>query len=223
MQLLNELNLRNLHISNPVYLGISIIACAFLQMTSREYAIEELIREKGGLKFENFEERLGEIGESVTVATLALIAPILLLKQSMDAQKKSEEEAHKHRSNLARVAQLEVMGAMAGGVAHELNQPLNALNNYLGFMMLKLDSKTPNKNELKEFIDKASKQTQRAADIVERLRALIRDDKVVLNKIDLNMVVSEAVNLLQVTSGQMVIFVELKLADNLPMVGGDQL
>jgi C4-dicarboxylate-specific signal transduction histidine kinase len=214
MQLLNELNLRNLHISNPVYLGISIIACAFLQMTSREYAIEELIREKGGLKFENFEERLGEIGESVTVATLALIAPILLLKQSMDAQKKSEEEAHKHRSNLARVAQLEVMGAMAGGVA---------LNNYLGFMMLKLDSKTPNKNELKEFIDKASKQTQRAADIVERLRALIRDDKVVLNKIDLNMVVSEAVNLLQVTSGQMVIFVELKLADNLPMVGGDQL
>ena len=104
MQLLNELNLRNLHISNPVYLGISIIACAFLQMTSREYAIEELIREKGGLKFENFEERLGEIGESVTVATLALIAPIFLLKQSMDAQKISEEEAHKHRSNLARVA-----------------------------------------------------------------------------------------------------------------------
>ena len=39
-----------------------------------------------------------EIGESATVATLALIAPIFLLKQSMDAQKKSEEEAHKHRT-----------------------------------------------------------------------------------------------------------------------------
>ena len=50
MQLLKELNLRNLHISNPVYLGISIIACAFLLMTFWEFVIEELIREQGGLK-----------------------------------------------------------------------------------------------------------------------------------------------------------------------------
>ena len=66
------------------------------------------------------------------------------------------------------------MGEMASTLAHELNQPLSAISNYLkGSRRLLSDSPDEKTTMLRDAMDKAADQAMRAGQIIRRLRDFV--------------------------------------------------
>jgi two-component system sensor kinase FixL len=75
------------------------------------------------------------------------------------------------QSELLHVSRLLAMGEMASGLAHELNQPLTAIANYMkGCRRLLEGVDHPQMRLIQDAMDKASEQAIRAGQIIRRLR-----------------------------------------------------
>ncbi|HHR6406109.1 TPA: tetrathionate respiration histidine kinase TtrS [Providencia alcalifaciens] len=72
-------------------------------------------------------------------------------------------------TNLQKAQRLNILGEMASGFAHELNQPLSAIRNYAQGSILRL-KKESESHPLLGAISKIDEQAQRGADIIQNLR-----------------------------------------------------
>lgn len=78
------------------------------------------------------------------------------------------------QSELVHVSRLSAMGEMASALAHELNQPLAAISNYMkGSRRLLAASSDPNRVKLENALDRAADQALRAGQIIRRLRDFV--------------------------------------------------
>ncbi|WP_439405369.1 sensor protein FixL [Bradyrhizobium sp. DASA03076] len=78
------------------------------------------------------------------------------------------------QSELVHVSRLSAMGEMASALAHELNQPLAAISNYMkGSRRLLAGSADPNLAKIESALDRASEQAVRAGQIIRRLRDFV--------------------------------------------------
>ena len=78
------------------------------------------------------------------------------------------------QSELVHVSRLSAMGEMASALAHELNQPLAAISNYMkGSRRLLAGSTDPNKPKIEDAMDRAAEQALRAGQIIRRLRDFV--------------------------------------------------
>lgn len=78
------------------------------------------------------------------------------------------------QSELVHVSRLSAMGEMASALAHELNQPLSAISNYMkGSRRLLADSTDPNVAKIESALDRAAEQAIRAGQIIRRLRDFV--------------------------------------------------
>ena len=78
------------------------------------------------------------------------------------------------QSELVHVSRLSAMGEMASALAHELNQPLAAISNYMkGSRRLLAASSDPNRSKIEGALDRAAEQAIRAGQIIRRLRDFV--------------------------------------------------
>ncbi|MCK1490558.1 PAS domain S-box protein [Bradyrhizobium sp. 180] len=78
------------------------------------------------------------------------------------------------QSELVHVSRLTAMGEMASALAHELNQPLAAISNYMkGSRRLLAGSSDPNTRKIESALDRAAEQALRAGQIIRRLRDFV--------------------------------------------------
>lgn len=78
------------------------------------------------------------------------------------------------QSELVHVSRLSAMGEMASALAHELNQPLAAISNYMkGSRRLIAGSTDPNTPKVENALDRAAEQALRAGQIIRRLRDFV--------------------------------------------------
>ena len=78
------------------------------------------------------------------------------------------------QSELVHVSRLTAMGEMASALAHELNQPLAAISNYMkGSQRLLAGSTDPNAPKIESALDRAAEQALRAGQIIRRLRDFV--------------------------------------------------
>jgi len=78
------------------------------------------------------------------------------------------------QSELVHVSRLSAMGEMASALAHELNQPLSAISNYMkGSRRLLAGSEDPNVAKIETALDRAAEQAIRAGQIIRRLRTFV--------------------------------------------------
>ena len=92
------------------------------------------------------------------------------LTERLETQAKLQEL----QANLFHVSRLSALGEMASSLAHELNQPLAAINNYLkGSQRLLLESRDARAAMIREALGKAAEQALRAGDIIRRLRDFV--------------------------------------------------
>ena len=105
----------------------------------------------------------------------------------------AEAEARQHREQLAHVERLNVLGEMASGIAHEINQPLTAISLFSQAGKRLLDG--GNFERLPDVFDKLSKHAQRAGAIIERIQAMTRQRESAKEVIDCNALVMEVAQL----------------------------
>lgn len=94
--------------------------------------------------------------------------------RDLTERQKTEGRLQELQSELVHISRLTAMGEMASTLAHELNQPLSAISNYLSGARRILDGPAENAKKLVlEALDKASEQSLRAGQIISRLRNFV--------------------------------------------------
>jgi two-component system, LuxR family, sensor kinase FixL len=87
---------------------------------------------------------------------------------------RTEARLQELQSELVHISRLTAMGEMASALAHELNQPLSAIANYMkGSRRLLEESSDEHSAMLRDAMDKASDQAVRAGQIIRRLRDFV--------------------------------------------------
>jgi len=94
--------------------------------------------------------------------------------RDLTERQKTEARLQELQSELVHVSRLTAMGEMASALAHELNQPLSAIANYMkGSRRLLETSTEENAPILREALEKASEQALRAGQVIRRLRDFV--------------------------------------------------
>ena len=93
--------------------------------------------------------------------------------RDLTERQKTEGRLQELQAELIHISRLTAMGEMASTLAHELNQPLSAISNYLKGARRILNGPTENATLVAEALDKASEQSLRAGQIISRLRNFV--------------------------------------------------
>lgn len=89
-------------------------------------------------------------------------------------QKAVEEQLRRYQADLDKISRLTTMGELAGGLAHELNQPLSAIHNYARGCVRRLQSASPDMKALESALESISQEATRAGEIIAGLRRHFR-------------------------------------------------
>jgi PAS domain S-box-containing protein len=122
-------------------------------------------------------------------------------------------------AQLLQASKMTTLGEMSAGIAHELNQPLNAINmgsEYLK-MMVENRKKIPEEN-LVEVSDRITEQVNRASEIIDRLREFGRKSDFAKEKVNINKSVRVAYCIIKQQILLQNIDVILDLEKNLPPI-----
>lgn len=116
--------------------------------------------------------------------------------RDLSEQQRSELRLKELQSELIHVSRLSAMGTMASTLAHELNQPLTAIANYLeaGRELLGRED-TESRALVTEAMEEAVKEALRAGSIVRRLRDFVATGDVDKRLDDLPRLIEEASHL----------------------------
>jgi len=93
--------------------------------------------------------------------------------RDLTERQKTETRLQELQSELVHVSRLTALGEMASALAHELNQPLSAIGNYLIGSKMLMDRAEGSQPEVKEAVDLAAKEVLRAGEIIRRLREFV--------------------------------------------------
>ena len=149
---------------------------------------------------------------------------MLVLAHDIRERRRAEARVRELQAELHHVSRLSAMGEMASGLAHELNQPLTAIINYVQAcrrLLEATDSQASGK--LHEYMDKAVTQAGRAGQIIRRLRKFVEKGETERSLEDVNKVVEEAGNLALVGAADRNIKSEWDLCSGLPLIFIDKI
>src|SRR5262249_1269722 len=94
--------------------------------------------------------------------------------RDLTERQKTEARLQELQSELVHISRLTALGEMASALAHELNQPLSAIANYMKGSRRLLEKRSDDQSALvREAMDKAAEQSLRAGQIIRRLRDFV--------------------------------------------------
>lgn len=137
-------------------------------------------------------------------------------------RERAEDAAAHHREERDRYSRLGILGEMASNISHELNQPLAAIANYGHGMVRMLDAPDPNPALLRDGALAVTQQAERAAAIIQRIRAFVRRRPPQRATIDLNALIGETLELFEALSNRRSIAIHCHLAETLAPVLADR-
>lgn len=98
----------------------------------------------------------------------------MVIATDITARRIAEEQASVQAERAQTSSRLITMGEMASSVAHELNQPLTAINNYCNGMVSRIKAQQISEEDLLGALEKTARQAQRAGQIIQRIRSFVK-------------------------------------------------
>ena len=142
--------------------------------------------------------------------------------RDLTEQQRSELRMQEMQSELVHFSRLSAVGTMASALAHELNQPLTAVANYLEASRDLLDSPAPEiKEVLREALTEAARQAVRAGEIVRKLRSYVSRGEVDARPVSLRPLLADAIALSKLSRDLADIPVKLDQDEDADLVMGD--
>jgi len=139
----------------------------------------------------------------------------------VSAAHEAAEALHRTQAQLAHATRVTTLGELAASIAHEVNQPLAAVSTNGNACLRWLDRPEPNLLEARLALDRILLDTQRASEVIKRIRALARKGEAQRLPLDLNPLLRDTAGLVQRELSNHRIVLELRLAPSLPPVEGD--
>jgi PAS domain S-box-containing protein len=142
--------------------------------------------------------------------------------QDVTQRRLAEEALDRARSELARVARVTSLGALAASIAHEVNQPLSGIITNAGTCVRMLDADPPNVDGARETARRTIRDGNRASEVITRLRALFGKRDTSTESVNLNEAAREVIALSLGELQRNRVTLRAEFADELPPVTGDR-
>jgi signal transduction histidine kinase len=137
-------------------------------------------------------------------------------------RKRIELDAQRSRQELAHFTRVSTMGELTASLAHELNQPLTGILANAQAARRYLDASPPDLGEVQEILGDIIEDDKRAAEVIQRLRDLLRKGESQQIPLDLNAVVRDVAKLVSSDAVIRNVTLTLALDPDLPVVNGDR-
>jgi two-component system sensor kinase FixL len=138
------------------------------------------------------------------------------LIRDVSHQRAAENEARQHRAHLAHVDRLYMLGEMATGIAHEINQPLTAISLFAQAGKRLFEAGHPDR--LPEVFEKLTQHAQRAGAVIERMQTMARRQESAKEIVDCNALVEEAAKLAEAEARIRDMTIEVVTGKELPSI-----
>lgn len=191
-------------------------SCPALSSLDRDEIIKDLCIYKVGDSFKHYEIIASPLKTSATGER-----QVLLFKRDVTLEKEFQAQFYQ-------AEKMATVGALAAGVAHEINNPLAAINGFAQGLKRRI-SKLKNKvdaeqyYDFKEYTETIIKECMRCRDIVQTLLTFSRPTASSLAHIDLNQCVTDTLFILKHHfKEQRKLSVNTTLQEDLPFILGDE-
>jgi two-component system C4-dicarboxylate transport sensor histidine kinase DctB len=147
-----------------------------------------------------------ELEVQVKQRTVELMETNEQLDNKITEQEKTEQELRKAQEELLQSAKLAVVGQMSAGITHELNQPLTAIQTYIGTAKQLLEHQ--HFDELSENLANVLALTDRMARFTSQLKTFSRKSTQNISAVSLNQTINDALMLVTHTHNQKIDVIE---------------
>ena len=155
---------------------------------------------------------------------LAEVFATLHVRRSAEARKRAAEtEAALWRERFAHVVRVHTVGEMSAALAHEITQPLGAIENYALAARRRAAADVPDRAKLLELLDRIVAQSARAGDVVMRLRGMVKRHDLQLVAVNLPQVVHGCIELLRGDCESRGLSIVVQQAAALPLLQADEI
>lgn len=141
-----------------------------------------------------------------------------LEKLRLEAEDRAAAES---QARMLQISRLSALGAMTSTIAHEINQPLTASANFLTVAAARVRNLGEAGADAASAISRARDQSNRATDIIRRMRAFAKDGHVARTKVSPYKLVLSAVDDLRIRFSTVDVPVNVEIDPNAPEVAVD--
>ena len=104
--------------------------------------------------------------------------------------RETQEKVHQLEEQLLHADRLVILGELTAGIAHEINQPLTAISAYADAGRKIVDRGAESAHQdINSIYERIGEQSRRAAEVVQRLRKLVRSGTVSKARHDINQII----------------------------------
>jgi signal transduction histidine kinase len=150
------------------------------------------------------------------------LADLVALFASVSKRKRADEALRQTQADLAHIQRVTTMGELAASISHEVMQPLGAAVTNSQAALRWLGAQPPELDEVRQALGRAVKDGKRAAEIIGRIRTLIKKEPLRKDALEINEAIVEVIAL---TRGEVMknnVSVQTQLAEGLPLIQGDR-
>ncbi|MEI7998644.1 MAG: CHASE domain-containing protein [Candidatus Omnitrophota bacterium] len=98
---------------------------------------------------------------------------------------------------LVHVSRIAILGQIAAAVAHELNQPLGAILNWVSSARLALTKEKPDIEMVKKILTNIVEADMRAADVIKKIRGLVKKERNEFKRVNIENLIWHVINLMK--------------------------
>ncbi len=142
--------------------------------------------------------------------------------RDLSERQDSERRLQEMQAELVHVSRLTALGEMASALAHELNQPLSAIANYVKGSVRILDQAEPDKEKIRHALGQAGEQALRAGEIIRRLRDFVSKGEIERRIEPLPKLIEEAAALAMIGAADSGARLRMNLSPKVPFVLADK-
>jgi C4-dicarboxylate-specific signal transduction histidine kinase len=126
------------------------------------------------------------------------------------------------QAEMAHAARVSVLGELTASIAHEVSQPLTAIESNTEASLTWLQHSPPNLEEVRELSIQTAAEVQRAADIIHRIRSMALRAAPEHEEIEVNAIITEAMLFLRHELQRNEVKISLRLGADLPPILADR-
>ena len=171
----------------------------------------------------NGNDEISQLANSINAMAEDLESAYHTMQAAVTARSEAELSLRDHQQRLAESSRIATLGELAGGLAHELHQPLAAVVNYTNACSRILENGTGTTEELRDIMNKAKVQSIRASEIVKSLRGYVENAVPEQRAHTLSKMIQEVLNLTQNNLNASEISLRLNIPETIPKVMVDRI